>query len=346
MPDEKRPRLLDLLLTAGVAAAVAVERAVKPPAPKPAPRVGVFRLLRMTIGRWSEDRGPKMAAALAYYTAFAVAPLLLIAIAVAGLLFGQEAARGEVAQQLAGLIGTQGAEAVQDLLRRVWRPKAGLAAAGAGLAAVLIAATGVFIELQDSLDRIWKVRKKPGRGVLGTLKDRFFSFSIVLGTGFLLLVSLIASAALQALARWAGRGVLIEAANFVFSMALVSTLFAAMFRYLPDARTPWRVVWVGGIVTAFLFTIGKTLIGIYLGRGAVASTYGAAGSFAVFLIWVNYSAQIVFLGAELTKTYADVSGARPRLLPDAEADDCLPVKRELVREPENRRPPEERYAPE
>lgn len=333
MPDEKRATLVDLLLTAGVAAAVAVERAAKP-APAPAPRVGVVRLLKMTVDRWSEDRGPKMAAALAYYTAFAVAPLLLIAIAVAGLLFGQEAARGEVANQLAGLIGAEGAEAVQDLLRRVWRPRAGLTAAAAGLAAVLIAATGVFIELQDSLDQIWKVRKKPGRGLLGTLKDRFFSFSIVLGTGFLLLVSLVVSAALQALSSWAGTGLLMEAANFAFSMALTSTLFAAMFRYLPDARTPWRVVWVGGIVTAFLFTVGKTLIGIYLGRSAVASTYGAAGSFVVFLVWVNYSAQIVFLGAALTKTYADVRGAKPRLLPDAESADCVEVKREVVREPE------------
>ena len=331
---KKRPGALDILLTVGVAVlgALAGEEMSRKVQKK---KIGVWTLLKTTISRWSDDRGAKMAAALAYYTAFAVAPLLLIAIAVAGLLFGQEAARGEVARQLSGLIGTQGAEAVQDMIARVWRPKASLTAAAAGLVTMLLAATGVFIELQDSLDQIWKVRKRPGRGVLGTLKDRLFSFSIVVGTGFLLLVSLVASAALQAVASrlegWTGSGWAVEAVNFGISFALIAALFAALFRFLPDARTPWPVVWVGGIVTAFLFSVGKTLIGLYLGRSAVSSTYGAAASFVIFLVWVNYSAQILFLGAELTKTYADLSEREPRVLADAERIECLPVK--VVEEP-------------
>ena len=330
-----RPGRLDVALTLGLVAAAGVVRVLlgKAPARKAAPgkpRAGIARIVKTAVGRWIDDRGPKMAAALAYYTAFAVAPLLLIAISVAGLLFGQDAARGEVERQLSDLIGARGAEAVQDVLRRLWRPHAGLAATAVGLGAVLVAATGVFIELQDSFDQIWKVRKKPGRGVLGTLKDRFLSFSIVVGTGFLLLVSLIASAALQALSgtirTWAGTGRIIEALNFLVSFALISSLFAAIFRFLPDARTPWKVAWIGGVLTAFLFTVGKTLIGIYLGRSAIASTYGAAGSFVVFLVWVNYSAQIVFLGAEFTKTYADLRGSPPRPLADAESLECAPVK--------------------
>lgn len=324
----RRPGALDILLTLGVAALSLVVRGEARPA-EARKKVGLWRLLSQTISRWSEDRGAKMAAALAYYTAFAVAPLLLVAIAVAGLLFGQEAARGEVARQLEGLIGTQGAEAVQDMLTRIWRPKAGLAAAAAGVLTVLIAATGVFIELQDSLDQIWKVRKRPGRGVLGTVKDRVFSFSIVLATGFLLLVSLLASAALQAvsskLSGWTGLGLTAEALDFLVSFGVITALFTAMFRFLPDARTAWRVCWLGGVVTAFLFTLGKTLIGLYLGRGAIASTYGAAASFVVFLLWVNYSAQILFLGAALTKTYADLSLRPPRVLADAESVECLPV---------------------
>ena len=326
----ERPAWWEVALALGmVAAAALVRKAPARPERKARPRPGIVRLAKVTVERWIEDRGPKMAAALAYYTAFAVAPLLLIAISVAGLLFGQEAARGEVERQLGSLIGPQGAAAVQDILSRLWHPKAGLAAAAAGVVAVLIASTGVFIELQDSFDQIWNVRKKPGRGLLGTLKDRFLSFSIVLGTGFLLLVSLIASAALQALSgtirAWAGTNVIVEALNFLVSFGLISLLFAAIFRYLPDARTRWKDAWIGGVLTAFLFNIGKTLIGLYLGRSAIASTYGAAGSFVIFLVWVNYSAQIVFLGAEFTKTWADLRGVPPRILPDAEPIECAPV---------------------
>jgi membrane protein len=289
----------------------------------------VYGLFRTTVERWTEDRGSKMAAALAFYTAFAVAPLLLIAIAVAGFVFGEAAARGEVLRQLGDLVGPRGAEVVEELLRRISRPRATLTATLAGLVAILAASTGVFIELQDSLNQIWNVAKRPGRGLLGTVKDRFFSFTMVLGTGFLLLVSLVASALLQGLsstvAGWAGTGLLMEAANFLVTFGLIAALFSALFRYVPDARTRWRDVWLGGLTTAFLFMLGKTLIGIYLGRSAVSSTYGAAGSFVVFLLWVYYSAHILFFGAELTRVFAEQFGLPPRPEPNAVAVECPPL---------------------
>jgi len=284
-------------------------------------RRGILRLLRSTFSGWSEDRAPKMAAALAYYTAFAVAPLLLIAIALAGFFFGADAARGAVVHQIAGLVGQQGAETIQEILARAWQPKTGILATVIGVVALLIASSGVFGELQDSLNLIWKVKKRPGRGILGTISDRFLSFSMVVGVGFLLLVSLVASAALEALAGymtdWAGGGLLIRALNFAISFGIITALFAALFKVLPDARSRWRDVWVGAAFTAFLFTVGKLLIGLYLGRSTVGTTYGAAGSFVVFLLWINYSAQIVFLGAEFTKTYADLYGRPPA--PDRDA---------------------------
>lgn len=283
-------------------------------------------LVKTAAVAFAADRAPKMAAALAYYTAFAVAPLLLIATALAGLLFGDDAARGEVVRQLSGLLGADGARAIQEILERAWKPRESLVATALGALALVVAATGVFAELQDSLNRIWDVRKKPGRGVVGTLKDRLLSFSMVLGIGFLLLVSLLLSTALQALsafvAGWAGKGLLIQAAGLLGSFALVVVLFGAMFRFLPDARTRWRDVWVGATVTAVLFTLGKFLIGLYLGRGTFGSTYGAAGSFVIFLLWVNYAAQIFFFGAEVTKAYAERFGKPPVPTADAVREAC------------------------
>ncbi len=290
-------------------------------APSTPPRRGLVGLFKATFESWSADRAPKMAAALAYYTAFAVAPLLLIAIAVAGLLFGQEAARGEVGRQLHDLIGPEGGRAVQELLARAWKPKTGIVATLVGLAALLVAATGVFAELQDSLNTIWKVRKKAGRGVIGTLKDRFLSFAMVVGIGFLLLVSLVLSASLEIVGNHLagpGSGALMQTLHLSLSFGVIAFLFAAMFKLLPDAETRWKEAWIGGALTALLFTLGKVGIGLYLGRSAVGSTYGAAGSFVVFLLWVNYSAQILFLGAEFTRTYAVLYGKPPRPRSDAE----------------------------
>jgi membrane protein len=292
-------------------------------------RGGVLAFAKTVYESWVDDRAPKMAAALAYYTAFAVAPVLLVGIAMAGLLFGADAARGRVVDQISGLVGQKGAEVIQEILVKAWQPGTGLTATILGIAAFLVAATGLFGELQDSLNQIWKVRKRPGRGILGILKDRFLSMTMVLGMGFILLVSLVLTAALHALSdrivSWAGEGILLKALAFLVSFGLVTFLFAAMFKVLPDARTRWRDVFVGATLTALLFTVGKFLIGLYLGKSTVGSTFGAAGSFVVFLIWVNYSAQILFLGAEFTKAYADRYGTAPKPDSDAVTVVCPPL---------------------
>ncbi len=277
-------------------------------------------IVKTAFKRWSEDKAPKMAAALAFYSSFALAPILFIAIWVAGLVFGQVAARGEVVGQIQGLVGEDSARAVEDVLRKVNQPKDNILASILGILALLFGASGVFAELQDSLNVVWKVEKKEGRGIWGTLKDRFLSLTMVLGIGFLLLVSLVASAGLAALGAWVGgenAGFLLKALSFVFSFAVVTTLFSMMFRFLPDARTPWKEAFVGGSITALLFTLGKFAIGAYLGHGSVSTTYGAAGAFLLVLLWVYYSSQILFLGAEFTKAFADLRGHAPP--PDSDA---------------------------
>ena len=279
-----------------------------------------FALLRTSVGRWSEDKAPKMAAALAFYSCFALGPLLFLAIQVAGLVFGREAAQGQVVHEIQGLVGKESAKAVEDVLRNLSEPKTGLLASIIGFVALLIGASGVFGELQDSFNVIWKVEKKPGRGVWGTLKDRFLSLSMVFGLGFLLLISLVLSAGLSALGTWIGgedAGWLLQAASVLVSLGVVTTIFALMFRALPDARTSWKDAWFGGLLTAALFTLGKFAIGVYLGQGSVATTYGAAGAFLLVLLWVYYSSQILFLGAEVTKAYADLRGHAPAPDPDA-----------------------------
>lgn len=272
-------------------------------------------VLKLTVERWTEDKVPKLAAALAYYTSFAVAPVLLIAIAVAGLLFGAEAARGAVARELSGLVGSRIGEGVESLLKSAWQPKAGILASVLGGIALLFGASGVFVELQDSLNIIWKVKKRAGRGLWGTIRDRFLSFTMVVGIGFLLLVSLVLSAGLEsvgaALSRQGG-GALVRLLNPLLSLAVISALFGAAFKVLPDAQTRWRDVVLGGLLTGALFTLGKFLIGVYLGRNTIGSTYGAAGSFVLLLLWIYYSSQIFFLGAEFTKAWADTHGAPPR----------------------------------
>jgi membrane protein len=276
---------------------------------------GLLRLFRTTFRAWSDDRASKMAAALAYYAAFAVAPLLLIAVAVAGLAYGRDAAEGQLVGQLAGFVGEEGARAIQGILRRAWKPREGVVATALGLLALAFAASGVFAELQDSLNLIWKVRKKPGRGVVGTLVDRFCSFTLVVGIGFLLLVSLLVDTGLQAVTAYVsdlgGAGPLLKALSAAASFVVITLIFAAMFRVLPDAKTRWRDLFPGAAFTALLFTVGKYLIGLYLGTTTIGSTYGAAGSFVIFLLWVNYSSQIVFLGAEFTRHYAIAYGAIP-----------------------------------
>ena len=279
-----------------------------------------LRRLRHVLSKagsaWIDDHAQSMGAALSYYTVFSLAPLLLIAISVAGLVFGREAAQGAVVDQLQGLIGRQGSEAIQDLLKNVSKPSEGVIATITGVVVLVIGATSVFAELQDDLNRIWQV---PTPGKVSTwwawLRTRILSIGLILAMGFLLLVSLAASAAFDAFAAWstspiAGWEPLVHAINLVLSFVLTTALFALIYRFMPQATIEWRDVGIGAAVTAALFALGKTLIGLYIGKSALASGFGAAGSLAVLLAWVYYSAQIFLFGAEFTWAYAHAFGSR------------------------------------
>jgi membrane protein len=273
-----------------------------------APRV-ISSLLTETFFEWYEDRVPRLAAALAYYTVFALAPGLILIIALAGLLLGKTAAQGQIISQVEDLAGEAGAQAVRAAIESARNASGSLLATGFGVVTLLFGLWGVFGELQDALNTIWGVTTRPGRGVIGVIKQRFWSFTMVVGIGFLLLVSLAASAWLAAVGKFFSRllpfpAVVIETANVLLSFVVITFMFAVIYKLLPDVQIAWRNVWTGAAVTAVLFTIGKTLIGLYLGRSTVASVYGAAGSIIVILLWVYYSAQIVFFGAEFTKVYS------------------------------------------
>lgn len=276
----------------------------------------VWDLVKKSVTSWIDDYAPSMGAALAYYTVFSIAPLLIIVIAVAGFVFGQEAVQGEIAAQLGGLIGEEGALAVQGLVESANEPKEGIIATVISVVLLVIGATTVFGELQDSLDRIWRVPAPAGSsGIWNLLRTRVLSFGMVLGLGFLLLVSLVASAGLAAFGTWfggmfAGWEALLHVLNLVISFALVTGLFAMIYKIMPRARIAWRDVWVGAAVSALLFEIGKFAIGLYLGKSGVTSGFGAAGSLVVLLIWVYYSAQIFLLGAEFTWVYAREHGSK------------------------------------
>lgn len=265
--------------------------------------------------KWAEDRVPQLGAALAFYTALSLAPLLVLSLAVGALVFGDEAARGEIATQMKSLVGEQGAEAIQQMIKNADKPASGTAAAILGVIMLLFGASGVFGELQQSLNIIWEVEPKAGRGIWGIIRDRFFSFVMVLGTAFLLLVSLILSTVLSLLGAVFNRlpdslAWIAQSLHFLVSFLVITLLFAMIFKILPDARIAWRQVWMDDAITALLFTIGKFLIGLYIGRSSMASAYGVAGSFVVLLVWVYYAAQILHLGAEITKAVADLSGER------------------------------------
>jgi membrane protein len=271
--------------------------------------------LKDTINKWLDDRAMSLAASLAFYTVLSLAPLLVVAVSVAGLVFGEAAARGEITQQLRGMLGPEGGAAIESILAHSREPSSNVVGASIGIVVLLFGASGVFGELQDSLNAIWQVKPKPGRGVMGIVKARFFSFAMVLGVAFLLLVSLLLSAGLHALGTLLGGGMpggvaLWEGINLAASFAVISLLFALIFKVVPDVRIGWRDVWYGAAFTALLFTAGKSLIGFYLGRAGVGSPYGAAGSLVVLVVWVYYSAQILFLGAEFTQVYARRCGSR------------------------------------
>lgn len=240
-------------------------------------------------------------AALSYYTVFAIAPLFVIALAIAGFWFGEEAARRELFGQVNQLVGKEGGEAIKSVVVAAGKSKAGFWATCLACGTLAVAATGVFVQLQNSLNKVWNVRHLPGRGLRNFIRHRLLSFAMVLGIGFLLLVSLVCSAGLSALGNFigdhvSGMEILLKVLNFVISLAIITTLFTMIFKFLPDVKIAWRDVWLGGFVTALLFNLGKFLIGIYIGRSSISSVYGAMGSLVIVLVWVYYSAQILFLG--------------------------------------------------
>ena len=274
----------------------------------------------------------RLSAALAYYAIFSLAPLIIITISIVGLVYGENAARGQIAEQIKALAGEQAGNAIQGMVKGAAHKSTSFIAAITGIVVLLFGASGVFGELKGALNTIWGVVAKPGLSIFSLIWDRFLSFGMVLGVGFVLLVSLAVSAAISALSRFMSQlfvtpPFIWKIADFAISFAVVTVLFAMIFKVLPSVRIRWRDVWIGALGTAFLFSVGKTVIGLYLGASSVASVYGAAGSAIIILLWVYYSACILFFGAEFTKVYARRSGAAVVPTPDAIlASDALKQK--------------------
>ena len=296
----------------------------------------VWSLFREAVDAWMEDYAPSMGAALAYYTLFSIAPLLLIVIGLAGLIFGDEAARGEIFGQLQGLMGDEGAAAVERLLQSVDKPEGGAIASLTGIVMLALGATTVFGELQNALDRIWRApARKKTSGWWNLLRSRLLSFGMILGVSFLLMVSLVMSALVSALGKlWGpafkGWESMAHLLDILVSFGIVTLMFAMIYKLIPRVHIRWRDVWVGAAVTAALFALGKFIIGLYLGKSSVASAFGAAGSLVVMMVWVYYSAQLFLLGAEFTWVYAHTYGSRrgqPRPRPEESAPvDSAPVE--------------------
>ena len=281
------------------------------------PRSGAewWALVKRAVAAWIDDYAPSMGAALSYYTIFSLAPLLLIVISIAGLFFGADAVRGEIFGQLRGLMGDDAAKAIEGILASVSKPSEGIAASVIGVVVLLIGATAVFGELQDALDRIWRapVRDK-ANGPWGFVQTRLLSFGMIFGIAFLLMVSLVLGAVMAALGKWwggvfGGWAMLAQIANTLVGFVLTAVVFAMIYKYMPRVRVRWDDVWLGALVTSVLFTVGKFLIGIYIGKSGIASGFGAAGSLVIILIWVYYSAQIFLIGAEFTWVYAHTFGS-------------------------------------
>ncbi|MDB6004321.1 MAG: Membrane protein, partial [Prosthecobacter sp.] len=280
-------------------------------------------LLRQTVTEWMEDGALKLSAAMAYYSVFSIAPLLVICISLAGLVLGPDAVRGHLDDQLSGYIGKKAAEGVQSMVQSAAKPTQGWIGTIAGFVVLLVGASGVFGQLQDALNTIWDVKVTRRTGVAGFLRERLLSFGMVLAIGFLLLVSLLLSAAIAALSKYLNSylGVPAEAwtlAALLVSMALMTVLFATIFKVLPDIQVRWGEVWLGAAVTSVLFEIGKFGLGFYLGRESTASTYGAAASVVLLLLWVYYASCILLLGAEFTQVHARASGRHIAPAPNAE----------------------------
>jgi membrane protein len=279
------------------------------------PAPPIISLLKAAVRGWSEDNVPTLGAALAYYSIFSLAPVAVIAIGVASVVFQEEVARGQLVAEMEHYLGHAAAQALQDMLSHSSAAGGGWLATVIGLVTVLVGASGVFVQLQASLNTIWKVTTKPGRAFWNLVLQRLLSFGLVIVTALLALASMIANAALVGLESWLttvfspASVAWWEATNSLTSFAVLMVLFALVYKLLPDVIVRWRDVWVGALVTALLFTLGKYLIGLYLGRSGLSSAFGAAGSLVAILVWVYYSAQIVLFGAEFTRVYADCCGA-------------------------------------
>jgi membrane protein len=285
----------------------------------------IVQLFQSAGRAWWDDDALRLGASLAYYTLFAIAPILLVATAIAGMVFGAEAVRGEIVGQLDHLIGREGARAVQSLLEGASQRRTGILATLIGSVTFVVAATGAFLELQGALNTIWRVKPKPGGHLKAFFMDRPRSFGLVVAIGFLLMVSLAVTAALAALNSWLSQyapdvPLLWSGVSTAVSLLVTTGLFALLFRFLPDVRLHWRDVMTGALATAVLFTIGQLLIGVYLGQSSMASTYGAAGSVMILLLWVYYSCQILLFGAEFTRMYAQRLGTKPAPEAFAEKD--------------------------
>jgi membrane protein len=278
--------------------------------------LGAFTaLIRQAGVAWLDDNAPRFGAALAFYTLFSLAPVLIVAVSIAGFAFGAKAAQGEIVRQFQGLMGTQGAAAIETIIQSTDRPALGMFSATLALLAILVGASGAFNELQDALNTIWKVDSSTRNFWMVTVRHRFFSLGLVIATGFLLLASLVVSASLSAAERFLGHllplsVLVLQSVNVVLSFCMITILFALIFKFIPDTTIRWRDVRMGAAVTSLLFTVGKVAIGFYLGHSALTSAYGAAASLVVFLIWIYYSAQILLFGAELTHVYALKYGSR------------------------------------
>jgi membrane protein len=288
-----------------------------------------WALTKQSISSWSDDFAPSMGAALSYYTLFSIAPLLVIVIAVAGLLFGADAVRGAIFAQLQALMGEDGAKAIQEMLNTANQPSTGGIATTASIVGLLIGATTVFNELQDDLDRIWRAPARvKSSGIWTLLRTRLLSFGMILGVAFLLTVSLVTSAAVATMGKWwgtwfGGWEILAHVLDIVVNFGLLTLVFAMIYKLIPRVHVSWRDVWTGAAVTALLFTLGKFLIGLYLGKSDMASGFGAAGSMVLVMVWVYYSSQIFLFGAEFTWVYANMYGSRREI---AEKEGTLPGK--------------------
>ncbi|MFL5734463.1 MAG: YihY/virulence factor BrkB family protein [Chloroflexia bacterium] len=277
--------------------------------------MGWLDLMKSTFKSWQEDKAARLGAALAYYTIFSIGPLLLVTIAIVGFVLGKQAAEGQLVGAISSVVGEQGASFIQEAVKNASKPTAGIIAAVIGLVMLLLAASGIFGQLQDALNTVWKVEPPKGGGVAGMAKQKVIPFLVMVGCGLLLLASLIANSALAVLGKFIsanlpGGAIAWQGVNYVVSLAIITLLFAVIYRFLPDTHITWKDVWVGAALTSFLFVLGQIVLGFYLGFSNPGSPYGAAGSLVIVLVWIYYSAQIMLFGAEFTREYAHSRGSR------------------------------------